>query len=128
MPSPATLAYWGGLGLIVSLFALVFWRMLTGEINLDSLLDGDRLDPSDPSGYATSFSPGRGQLFMVTIFVAGYYLLQVIHDPKVFPQIPTTWLVALGGSQAMYLGGKAKSMLVGSLQERLRDLFNRRTP
>lgn len=97
---------------------------MTGGISLEFLLYGDHLDKSAPSGYSSSFSPGRGQLLMVTILTAAYYLLQVIHNPKAFPQIPVAWVAALGGSHAIYLSGKAKSMLLGSLQ----DLFNRRTP
>lgn len=124
MPSPSTLAYWGGLILIGGFFAVIFWKLMTGAISLDFLLYGDRLDKSAASGYSSSFSPGRSQLLMVTILTAAYYLLQVIHNPRAFPQIPTSWLAALGGSHAIYLGGKAKSMLMGSLQ----DLFNRRTP
>jgi hypothetical protein len=124
MPSPSTLAYWEGLILIGGLFAVVFWKLMTGEINLDYLMYGDRLDKTDPSGYSSSFSPGRGQLLMVTIFTAVYYLLQVIHNPRAFPQIPTSWVVALGGSHAIYLSGKAKSMFLG----RIRDLIDRRTP
>ena len=60
---------------------------------------------------------------MVTSLMAGYYLLQVIHDPTTFPKIPVSWIVALGGSHAIYLGGKAFSMLLG-----IRDLIERKTP
>jgi len=103
-------------------FGLILWRLFTGEISLDWLLYGDRRDRSKP-GYSAFFSPGRTQLLMVTILTAGYYLLQVIHDPTTFPKIPVAWMVALGSSHAIYLGGKAQSVLLG-----IRDLIDRRTP
>lgn len=109
--SPARLAYWEGLIIVGGLFGLIFWKMFTGEISLNQLLQGDRRDPAHPSEFTTFVSPGRTQLLMFTIFVAGYYLLQVIHNPTTFPQIPTSLLVGLGGSHAIYLGGKAQSLL-----------------
>jgi len=111
MPPPVKLVYWEGLILLGGFFGLIFWKMFTGEISLTHLLEGDRRDSSQPSGFTTAVSPGRTQLLMFTIFAAGYYLLQVIHDPTTFPQIPNSLLLALGGSHAVYLGGKAQSML-----------------
>jgi len=90
---------------------------------MDGLLQGDVRDKTSPSGFRTEFSPGRSQLLMFTIVTAGYYLLQVIHNPRAFPQIPVSWVAALGGSHALFLAGKAKSMLLGQF----RDLINRRT-
>jgi hypothetical protein len=113
----ARLIYWEGVILLGGLFGLIVWRLFTGEISLDGLLYGSRRDRS------AFFSPGRTQLLMVTILTASYYLLQVIHDPTTFPEIPAAWVVALGGSQAIYLGGKAQSRLPG-----IRDLIERRTP
>src|SRR5215510_12380735 len=123
MPPPVKLAYWEGLILLGGFFGLIFWKMFTGEISLGHLLQGDRRDANDPSGYSTFVSPGRTQLLMFTIFSAGYYLLQVIHNPTRFPELPTSLLVALGGSQAVYLAGKAQSLLLGRVQ----DLLDRRT-
>ncbi|HEY6348100.1 MAG TPA: hypothetical protein VI636_01700 [Candidatus Angelobacter sp.] len=118
--SPAQLAYWEGLVLIGGIFGIIFWKMFTGAISLKYLLHGDQLDSKSPSGYSTFVSPGRTQLLLFTIFVAGHYLIQVIHDPTVFPQVPTSLLVGLGGSHAVYLGGKAQSMLMGPLKDFLR--------
>ena len=118
--SPAQLAHWEGLILIGGIFGIIFWKMFTGEISLKYLLYGDQLDSNAPTGYSTFVSPGRTQLLMFTILVAGYYLIQVIHDPTVFPQVPTSLLVGLGGSHAVYLGGKAQSMLLGPLKDFLR--------
>lgn len=124
MLSPSKLAYWEGMIFLLGLFGVVFWKLMKGDIPMDGLLNGDVRDKAAPSGYSTEFSPGRGQMLMITIFTAGYYLVQVIHNPKEFPQIPLSWVAAVGGSHAIYLGGKAKSMLLG----RIRDLIDRRTP
>jgi hypothetical protein len=106
--------------LLGGFFAVVAWKLLTGGIRLDYLLYGSRRDRTD-GGYTEFFSPGRVQLLIVTILTASYYVLQVIHDPTKFPEIPAAWVAALGGSQAIYLGGKAQSMLFG-----IRDLIDRR--
>ena len=102
-------------------FCVVLWKMLTGEIRLSYLLDGDVQDDSSPDGSGLSSSPsvGRTQTLVVTLFVAGWYLLQVIHNPKEFPRLPNAMVGVLAGSQALYLGGKVQAMLPG----RLRGLF-----
>jgi hypothetical protein len=123
MLGAARLVYWGGMIVVGGLFGLIAWRLFTGEISLDFLLYGDRRDRTKRSGYSAFFSPGRTQLLIATILTAGYYLLQLMHDPTTFPKIPVAWVVALGGSQAIYLGGKAQAMLLG-----IRDLIDRRTP
>jgi hypothetical protein len=123
MISVARLAYWEGIILVSGFFCVFAWRLFSGQISLNGLLWGIRRDQRNPSGFSAFFSPARTQLLMVTILTTGYYLLQVIHDPTTFPKIPVAWMVALGGSQALYLGGKAQSMLLG-----IRDLIDRRTP
>lgn len=120
MPSPSTLAYWEGLILIVGLFGVVFWKLCTGEIDLDQLFEGDSGQDDEASDDETSYvSAGRVQMFVVTISAAGYYLLQVIQNPTQFPAVPSGLVAALAGSHAIYLGGKAQDMLSG----RLRDFF-----
>ena len=119
MPSPSTLAYWEAVILIVGFCGVVVWKLMTGDISLDFLLYGDQRDPGSASGLRTIFSPGRAQLLTVTILTAVYYLLQVIHNPRVFPQVPAAWVAALGGSQAVYLVGKATSVLLGSVRDLL---------
>jgi hypothetical protein len=111
------LVYWGGVIVLGGFAGLILWKLFTGAISLDYLLYGDRADQT------TFFSPGRTQLLMVTILTAGYYLVQVLHDPTTFPKIPTAWIVALGGSHAIYLGGKAQSLLTG-----IRGPIDRRKP
>lgn len=121
--SPPQLIFWEGVIVLGGLFGVLSWKLITGGISLECLLHGDRRDRKAPSGYSAYFSPARSQLLFVTILIAGYYLAQVIHDPRTFPKIPVAWLVALGGSHAIYLGGKAQAMLLG-----IRDLIDRRTP
>jgi len=108
MPSIAQSASWGCFLLVGGFFAVVFWRMLTRRIPLNGLLDGDK---ADGATVTTSFSPGRAQLLVVTVIAALYYLLQVARNPGAFPEVPPALLVALGTSNAAYLGGKAYSLL-----------------
>jgi hypothetical protein len=115
-----TLAYWEGAILFGGLFSVVLWKLMTGDISLSYLLDGDVQDPASPTGFSTQPSPGRIQALMVTLFVAGYYLLQVIHNPKEFPKLPNAMVIALAGSHVLYLGGKAQAMLSGGVRDRFK--------
>lgn len=119
MPSVPTLAYWEGAILMAGFFGIVFWRLMTGGIALDQLLEGDIRDPSSADGYSPYVSAGRAQSLLITLFVALSYLLQVIQDPTVFPTLPDGLIGALAGSQALYLGGKVQAMSFG----RLRDIL-----
>jgi hypothetical protein len=118
MPSATRLFYWEGIIVVGGLFGVIAWRLFTGGITLRCLLRGDRIDRRSPTGYSSFFSPGRAQMLVVTVLLAGYYLIQVMHDPTTFPKMPTSWVVALGSSHAIYLGGKVQSMLLG-----VRDLM-----
>jgi len=120
--SPANLAYWEGLVLIGGLFAVVLWKLSSGEIALDDLFAGHRREADGT--YTEYESAGRVQSFLATIAVAGYYLLKVFQDPHRFPDIPPEMVIALGGSQAIYLGGKAQALL----SERFGDIVGRSTP
>lgn len=111
MPNIARLCYWEGVILLGGFFGIVFWKLLTGRISLSGLLDGDQFDGAS---LTTSFSPGRAQLLIFTVVSALYFLLQVIRNPNAFPNVPNALLVALGGSQAVYLGGKGYSLLYRS--------------
>jgi uncharacterized YccA/Bax inhibitor family protein len=117
MPSIPTLASYEGLILIGGFFGIVFWKLLTGRIDLSHLLEGDIRDPNSADGYSTQASAGRVQSLVITLFAALYYLFQVIHNPKVFPKLPNGLIEAMAGSQAVYLGGKAQAMLVGRLRD-----------
>lgn len=120
MPSPTAAAYWEGLILLGGFFGIVAWKMFTGEIGLDQLLDGDIRDPNSPDGFSTYVSEGRVQSLIITLFSAGYYLVRVVNNPKAFPALPNELLALLAGSQALYLGGKAQAMLLGRLRDFLK--------
>ena len=93
------------LTLILGLLAFVVaYKMLTGAINMRGLLD-DKV-----SG---GLSPGRVQLLISTVMGAGYYLLLAIEQAPSgrLPDIPAEALLLVGGSQLLYLGGKARSHL-----------------
>jgi len=107
--------------LLGGFFGVVAWKLVTGGICLSHLLYVKRRAGTGRAD-AACFSPARVQLLIVTILTASYYLLQVLHDPTKFPDIPAAWVAALAGSQAIYLGGKAQSMVFG-----IRDLIDRRT-
>jgi len=103
MNSLVQIAHWEGLILLAGIFGIVFWRILTGGISLGGLL----LTHDD------KFSPGRAQLLVFTMMFAVRYVLQVVKNPTAFPDMPAEWIAILGGSHAVYLGGKARSMLFG---------------
>ena len=88
-----------------ALTVIVVWKLFTRAIDLSWLLYGDR------SNGEVFFSPARVQLLIATIFLAMHLLVQVIAHPTVYPHIPPEFLAAVGGSQAVYLGGKARALL-----------------
>ncbi|MBW7998478.1 MAG: hypothetical protein FVQ81_18280 [Candidatus Glassbacteria bacterium] len=90
----------GGLALVVG------YKMLTRGINTAGLLQ-DKVQDKEHRG----LSPSRIQLLLFTLVGAGAYLASV---PEMFdaaapklPEVPAELLVLLGGSQAVYLGGKS---------------------
>ena len=97
--SSAALVWLSALG------AIVLWKLFTRAISLDGLLYGDRPDGE------TFFSPGRVQLLIATILLSVHLITQMMAHPTAFPKIPSEFLVALGGSHLVYLGGKARAML-----------------
>lgn len=117
MPSPSTLAQWLGILLFGGFFGVVFWKLASGDIALDQLLE-KKGNPSQDAGENSKgpSSPGaaRAQSLAVTLFVAFYYLVHVIQNPKEFPEIPGALVAILAGSQAMYLGGKALDLIPDS--------------
>ena len=96
--------------LVAGFAAVILWKLLTGGIRLEGLLQAGNGD--------SGFSPGRAQLLAITIFTSMYYLIQTVHEPSRIPQIPSGLVTALGGSQAIYLSGKAWSMLGGLIKEK----------
>jgi hypothetical protein len=93
------------------LAASVLPRLLTGGINTRHLFYGRR---SDGTLY---FSPERVQLLVFTVWAALSYLLAAVENRSVgtLPEVPTTTLALLGGSHAVYLSGKAYSMLFSKI-------------
>jgi len=121
MNSLAKLASSGAAVLFAGFLAVVLWKLFAGGIPLNGLLEGDVRDQnsSDGSGVSSAPSVGRAQTLTVTLYVALWYLLQVVHNPREFPKLPDAMVGALAASQALYLGGKAQALFLG----RLRDWF-----
>ncbi len=122
MPSPAAVAEWVGLLLFGGFFGAVFWKLANGSIPLDRLLEtgaSPSRDENRGAAASSTASAGRAQSLVVTLFVALYYLIHVIQNPRQFPELPGTLVAILGGSQSMYLGGKA----LGLLPDSWRNLF-----
>ena len=116
MPDVIEFAAWEGIILVSGICGIVLWKLMTGTISLNYLLHGDTR-PVGGKAKRTYFSAGRAQMLMFTVAGAGYLLLQVIQDPTKFPDIPTPLLIALGGSHAVYLGGKAQATYLGRLRD-----------
>lgn len=87
-----------------ALFAIIAFRLLTGDINIRGLLR-----TKSPTGDDDSISPARVQLLIATIATAGTYLGWAIEARGTghMPKVPETWLVLFGGSHVFYLGSKA---------------------
>lgn len=103
MPSPVTLAEWAGFLLFGGFFGVVFWKMATGSVPLGQLLE--------TGGPTSSSSASRAQSLAVTLFVAFYYLIHLIQNPKQFPELPGALMALVVGSQSIYLGAKALDLL-----------------
>ena len=91
-----------------ALAAIIAHRLLTGEINTNYLLYGIQKDGTK------YFSPERVQLLLFTLGTAMFYLSNVLQNRSsgVLPDVSNQTLVMLGGSHAIYLGGKAYMMLL----------------
>jgi len=92
---------------ILALAGLTGLKLLSREINTSGLLYG-RIS-GRKRGQDQYFSPERVQLLIFTVGGGLYYLSLVLNnpDPGVFPAIPDSWPMAMGGSNVIYLGGKA---------------------
>ena len=121
MPSIAQIIAWEIKGFLVALFGIVAAQLLSGQISTKNLLYGRKSDADQPIrdadgnkvGLKTEnslyFSPERVQLLMFTLSTGVYYLTQVMNNttPGTLPDVPSSWTTAMGGSNAIYLGGKA---------------------
>lgn len=88
---------------LLSCAAIIAVQLLSGAINTRYLLYGMRKDGS------RYFSAERVQLLVITLWVALNYVTGVIGNPhlQALPDVPSQILALFGGSQALYLGGKA---------------------
>jgi hypothetical protein len=125
MPGIAQLVAWEVQLFLLALFGIVAMQLLTGQISTKNLLYGRKNDTGDLIVGADGrthgrkkedtlyFSPERVQLLLFTLGAASYYLTLVLNNPNpgTFPPLPGSWPAALGGSNALYLGGKAYSRL-----------------
>src|SRR5438445_2430935 len=105
---------------LLALFGIVVMQLLSGQISTKNLLCGRKNDTGEPIVGADGqtrgrkkedtlyFSPERVQLLLFTLGAAFYYLTQVLNNPNpgTFPPLPTSWPAVIGGSNAIYLGGK----------------------
>ena len=101
------LVYWETLLLLLGLLFLILSSLLTGGINTRGLFQGTK---GDGTKY---FSPERVQLLLFTLGAAFQYVSAVLRDPTVFPVVDSTWIALLGGSHAVYLGGKFGALFAG---------------
>jgi hypothetical protein len=108
-----TAARWEVRIVLGGLMLAVIYRLLTGGIGMSGLLMA-----ADKDG-KLSFSPARAQMLMATLITALYYLIQVITttDSTTLPPLPLTLVAVVGGSHAIYLAGKAWTLLSGKLGE-----------
>lgn len=92
-----------------ALAVIIAHRLMTGEINTNYLLWGTQKDGTK------YFSPERVQLMLFTLGTAMFYLSNVLQNRSsgvlVLPDVSNQTLAMLGGSHAIYLGGKAYMML-----------------
>jgi hypothetical protein len=111
----AKLAFLAGGTLLLGFAAVVLLQIVTGRIPLSGLLF------SKDAGGAQTFSPARLQLLIFTVVVAANYLHAVLADPRQssLPTLPTSVIAALGGSHAVYLGGKAFTAFIQPLLKNL---------
>lgn len=95
--------------LMAALIAVVVFQILTGRIHTRGLLS-----EKTRSGLG-GVSPARVQLLLFTLAFAFYLLSEILHSRQ-FPTIDTKWLLILGGSHSIYLGGKGLSLFRSQLK------------
>ena len=96
--------------ILIGLFSIVSYQMLTGKINTRGLLKDKTSD---------TFSPSRVQMLVLTFIGTVIFLSRLLGSLRylnpTMPEIPDELLLAMGGSHAFYLFSKAKSMNVLAL-------------
>jgi hypothetical protein len=113
MDALATVIRYEMLFLLIILILIIAYKLLHDQINTTGLL----LDKTSGTGDRAPFSPGRLQMLIVTLSIAIYYVLTVIEtkDTGRLPDMPKEFLIALGGSHTIYLGGKIYGMIANQL-------------
>ena len=88
---------------LLALAGIVAFQLLTGRINTNKLIS------AKAGSSKGNVSPERIQLLLTTLAAAAFYVMQVANSPKSgqLPDVPTTWPAAIGGSNLIYLAGKA---------------------
>ena len=87
---------------LLALAGTVAFQLLTGRINTTNLLS------SKLGGSRGNISPERVQLLATTLGFAFYYVMQAAAAKSgKLPDVPETWPAVMGGSNLIYLGGKA---------------------
>jgi hypothetical protein len=134
--------------LLAALAVIVFYRLLTGQINASGLLS-DKAPKSEvpkdkkadvPNGkeadapkgkkadnYDGVISPGRIQMLVATLLLTIYIVTKVAKTNQ-FPDIPNEYLWALGGSHGLYLAGKVYGMLAEKLENSASRMVERSKP
>src|SRR6266852_5901567 len=95
----ANVARWEMIILIAAFGIVTIWKLFQSASFAGLLRSSDG-----------TLSPGRVQLLVLTVLTAFQYLLATMHDPSHLPPIPASLVLALGGSQAVYIGAKAWSI------------------
>lgn len=111
---PVRIISYGAITLICGFAAVIAWKIASGEISLDGLLD------TAGSHGTRVFSAARLQLLMATVIVAAEYLSAVWHNPHrdALPPIPLGFLALHGLSSSVYLLGKALDQYVPLARKR----------
>ena len=103
----AELTRWEVLVFLMALLSLVLVQLLAGRINTTGLFLGRK---GDGTQY---FSPERVQLMLFTLGFAFQFLTGVLRNPSKFPFVSESWILVLGGSHLLYLGGKVGAFFLG---------------
>jgi hypothetical protein len=112
MANLASLAATCGLVLLGGLTALLLWRLVSGGIPCGGLLEGD---VRTASGTITEFSPSRTQMLVISTYTLIYGVAQMVAHPELGIHMPRALVAVQVGSHAVYLVGKAYSLLVGRI-------------
>jgi len=103
------LVRWEILVFLAGLAAIVVYKLLNRQINTQYLLYGRTAAAGKDKDGNLYFSPERVQLLVFTLGTAFFYVMQTTKTAKSgqLPDIPDSWPALMGGSNAIYLGGKA---------------------